>query len=39
VPGKKVTYNVFAEPQWTILDRGPGQPEFQLYAAINLQFR
>jgi len=38
VPGK-VTYNMFAEPQWTILDRGPGQPEFQLYVAINLQFR
>jgi hypothetical protein len=39
MPGPKVVYNVFVEPQWTILDRGPGQPEFQLYAAINLQFK
>ncbi|MDJ0841362.1 MAG: hypothetical protein QNK37_32940 [Acidobacteriota bacterium] len=39
LPGPKVVYNVFVEPQWTILDRGPGQPEFQLYAAVNLQFK
>ena len=39
IPGEKVIANVFIEPQWTILDRGPGQPEFQIYAAINLQFR
>ena len=35
--GKKV-FNFFVEPQWTILDRGPGQPEFQIYAALNMQF-
>jgi hypothetical protein len=39
MPGPKVVYNVFIEPQWTILDRGPGQPEFQIYAAVNLQFK
>ncbi len=39
LPGPKVVYNVFVEPQWTILDRGPGQPELQLYAAVNLQFK
>ncbi len=39
IPGPKVVPNVFIEPQWTILDRGPGQPEFQIYVAINLQFK
>ena len=39
IPGPKTVYNVFVEPQWTILDRGPGQPELQIYAAINLQFK
>ena len=38
VQGKTV-YNFFVEPQFTILDRGQGQPEFQLYAALNLQFK
>ena len=33
------TANVFIEPQWSIANSGPGQPEFQIYAAINLQFR
>lgn len=32
-------YNVFVEPQFTILDRGPGQPEFQLFVGLNLQFK
>ena len=31
--------NFFAEPQFTILDRGPGQPEFQFYVALNMQFK
>jgi len=39
VKDKKTVYNVFVEPQWTILDRGPAQPELQIYAAINLQFK
>jgi len=32
-------YNFFIEPQFTILDRGPGQPELQLYMALNMQFK
>jgi len=32
------TINVFAEPQWTIAHHGAGQPEFQLFAGVNLQF-
>lgn len=31
-------FNFFIEPQYTILDRGVGQPEFQIYAAVNMQF-
>jgi hypothetical protein len=30
--------NAFLEPQWTILHRGAGQPAFQLFAGLNVQF-
>ncbi|WP_299922349.1 hypothetical protein [uncultured Pelagimonas sp.] len=33
------TANFFLEPQWSLASRGDGQAEFQLYAAINLQFK
>jgi hypothetical protein len=32
-------FNFFAEPQFTILDRGPGQPELQFYVGLNMQFK
>lgn len=32
------TVNIFAEPQWTIDHRGAGQPQFQVFAGVNLQF-
>ena len=32
------TVNVFAEPQWTVAHNGVGQPKFQVFAGINLQF-
>ena len=32
------TINVFAEPQWTIAHHGAGQPAFQVFAGLNLQF-
>jgi hypothetical protein len=32
-------YNFFVKPQFTILDRGPGQPELQVYMALNMQFK
>jgi len=32
------TVNVFAEPQWTVAHEGAGQPKFQLFAGVNLQF-
>lgn len=38
IPTPGIVYNVFIEPQFTILDRGAGQPEFQLFMGLNLQF-
>jgi len=32
------TINVFAEPQWTIAHHGAGQPEFQVFMGVNMQF-
>jgi hypothetical protein len=30
--------NLFAEPQWTVAHDGVGQPRFQVFAGVNLQF-
>lgn len=35
----RVIYNIFFEPQFTILHDGVGQPKVQLFAGLNLQFR
>ena len=34
----KTVFNAFIEPQFTVLDKGPGQPEFQIFMALNMQF-
>lgn len=34
----KTVYNIFFEPQYTILHYGTGQPEFQLFVGLNIQF-
>jgi hypothetical protein len=39
IPTERVVFNVFVEPQFTILDKGPGQPEFQLFVGFNMQFK
>ncbi len=31
-------FNVFAEPQFTILSKGDGQPQLQLFVGFNMQF-
>ena len=31
-------YNIFIEPQVSIADRGPGQPEWQIFFGLNMQF-
>jgi hypothetical protein len=30
--------NVFVEPQYSVLQTGPGVPSFQVFAGVNLQF-
>ena len=34
----KTVYNLFAEPQFSVADEGPGQPEWQLFVGFNMQF-
>ena len=34
----RTVFNIFIEPQFTILHNGTGQPAFQLYTALNMQF-
>jgi len=34
----QTVFNMFIEPQFTILHKGVGQPEFQVFAALNMQF-
>jgi hypothetical protein len=31
-------FNIFVEPQWSIADDGPGQPEWQVFLGFNMQF-
>ncbi len=31
-------FNIFIEPQWTILHDGVGQPEFTVFIGLNMQF-
>lgn len=38
IPSGKLVFNVFVEPQFTVLDRGVGQPEFQVFVGFNTQF-
>lgn len=34
----KTVYNFFIEPQASVADDGPGQPRWQIFAGLNLQF-
>lgn len=34
----KTVYNVFAEPQFSVADDGPGQPQWQVFVGFNMQF-
>jgi hypothetical protein len=38
VKSGKTVYNFFVEPQFSIADDGPGQPDWQVYMALNMQF-
>lgn len=35
---ENTVYNVFIEPQISLSDDGPGQPEWQIFAGFNMQF-
>lgn len=39
IPAEKIIYNAFVEPQYSIDTRGAGQPEWQVFAGLNLQFK
>ena len=34
----KTVYNVFVEPQFSVADDGPGQPQWQIFFGFNMQF-
>lgn len=38
IAGGGTTVNAFVEPQWTVAHDGAGQPKFQVFAGVNLQF-
>lgn len=38
VPTSKAVFNLFIEPQYTVLSRGAGQPELQIFIGVNTQF-
>lgn len=37
-PTEKVVYNLFIEPQYSIVDRGASFPEWQIFTGFNMQF-
>jgi hypothetical protein len=38
VKAGKTVFNIYVEPQFTVLQSGPGQPEFQILFGFNTQF-
>jgi hypothetical protein len=38
IPKGKKVYNIFVEPQWSVADKGPGWPEWQVFVGFNMQF-
>jgi len=34
----RTVFNIFIEPQWTLLHSGVGQPEFAVFVGLNMQF-
>ena len=35
----KTVFDIFVEPRFTILHQGVGQPAFQIFTALNMQFK
>ena len=38
IPRGKTVFNIFIEPQISVLDHGPGQPQWQIFTGFNMQF-
>ena len=38
IPRGKTVYNIFIEPQWSVVDKGAGWPEWQVFLGFNMQF-
>jgi hypothetical protein len=38
IPTRSAVFNVFVEPQFTVLSHGPGQPNVQIFVGFNTQF-
>ena len=38
IPKGKTVFNIFIEPQVSVLDHGPGQPQWQIFTGFNMQF-
>lgn len=39
IPKGNAVYNVFIEPQWSVADKGPGWPKWQVFLGFNMQFK
>jgi hypothetical protein len=39
IPKKKVVFNLFAEPQYSVGDKGGGWPQWQIFFGLNTQFK
>jgi hypothetical protein len=39
IPTQSVVYNVFAEPQWSVTDKGAMWPRWQVFMGLNMQFK
>ncbi len=39
IPKGNTVYNVFIEPQWSVADKGPGYPKWQVFVGFNMQFK
>jgi len=39
IPKGNTVYNVFIEPQWSVADKGPGYPKWQVFLGFNMQFK
>lgn len=39
IPRKKVIFNLFAEPEFSVADKGAGYPKWQIFFGLNSQFK